>query len=294
VTLLSSQLLDLGWEKAWLNEPRGPDGRWVHGADGGGEEKIGFDPGHGYGGYYGDDDWSEPDEKSDIRYMPDAIKTAATAEVAKSLERQRKLIPGIVDQQVVTFTNHIPDAHGNPSVLGETMPNGTIFLPPGSTDVIGDGDARKLEKDQEKEGFWVPTATQHSLIDMTLSHEMGHVVGAHLTKRNRHLLTDPGYWAPIAKAIGIQPPPAKGKTGRIIFRDLANWADRNRYAMEKAISQYGISSPYEMQGELWAEFTLNKNPRPAAKAFGEYALSHLPPEDLPARSMKLHTLDGYK
>jgi hypothetical protein len=64
--------------------------------------------------------------------------------------------------------------------------------------------------------------------------------------------------------------------------------------MEKAISQYGISSPYEMQGELWAEFTLNKNPRPAAKAFGEYALSHLPPEDLPARSMKLHTLDGYK
>jgi hypothetical protein len=273
---LITDQLDLAgnWRDAWMHERRAPDGRWVRGA--GGEATIGFDPVHQNSGW-------DSDVTADIEYMSDATKRAATEEIDRALNRHRKLIPGIVEHQAVTFTNLIPDSQGDPGVQGETMPDGTIFIRPDTTDVIGDGFARRLEKEQEADGYWVPTASRHSLAEVVMAHEMGHVVGEYLTKRNPDLLRDIDYWRPIALAVGIQPPPVSVPPGKITIENLADWADRNSYALTNAISVYGISSPYEMQGELWAEFTLNRNPRPAAKAFGEYVLSHLPAKYLPQK-----------
>jgi hypothetical protein len=263
-----AELAGEGWRDAWRHELRGPHGEWVHGglADAVHHGTIKF-PAGSLG--------------SAEHPAPAGARAKAAAEIQKALDLQDKIIPGIVDHQVITFTRHIPDAPpGDEGVMGETMPDGRIYVNPRVTAAFGGAAAKEMEKDQIEQHFWVPISSRYTAADAVTAHELGHVIGEHLNKANPHTMTSIDYWGPLATAIGILPP-RTGKTGRTTGRQLADWADRNSYAITKATSIYGSSSPWEMQGELWSEYTLSDHPRPAAKAFGAYVLSHLSAEDLP-------------
>jgi hypothetical protein len=279
---IGQQYLELSWKDAWLHEARGPHGEWVRGPL---DATVKFAP-----------DVREVTGEYTFRPVTDADKAAASAEIQKIMDTEHKIVPGIVDHQVITLTNEIPDVPPEMAegVEGETMPNGTIFMKPGITKTFGGASAKARERKEIAEGFWVPIDSGHTMADHVAAHELGHVVGQHLDKGHNsyHTLLSADYWTAISDAIGIMPPRSNSR-GRIKGDDLADWAGLNQYAIEQAISVYGASSPFEMQAELWAEYTLNKHPRPPAQAFGKYVLSHLPAEDLPPRSMKLHTLDGY-
>jgi hypothetical protein len=271
--LVSQQVIDMSWRDAWMHETRGPHGEWVHGglADAVQHGTVKFSPGS----------LGTADHPA-----PAGARPKAAAEIQKALDLQDKIIPGIVDHQTVTITNHIPDAPPADagSILGETLPSGSIYISPRVTAAFGGGvaAAKKMEKDQVDQHFWVPISSKYTAADAVTAHELGHVVGQHLEKANPHMMTSIDYWGPLAKAMGILPPRA-GKTGRITPSQLGDWADRNSYAITAATSVYGSSSPWEMQGELWSEYTLSDHPRPAARAFGAYVLSHLPAQDLPAK-----------
>lgn len=267
---ISSQL-DLA---AWEHELRGYHGRW---ARTGGAAKAASGAHH-----YGTTSFEPHMYFADV---PARIK--ARAEIQKDMDIQGNVIPGIAEHQQVTFVSRVPDDNEEGGAMGETMPDGTIFMRPETTAALGGGlaAAKALEKDQADRGFWTPIDKKYTAADHVVSHEVGHVVGLHLGQEVMH---DPEYWGPIAKAIGILPPrtyrrPGSGKD-RIRLEDLADWADRNSYALEKGTSIYGASSPFEMQADLWAEFTMSSHPRPAAMAFGKYALAHLPAADLPAKA----------
>lgn len=253
-----AEQIELGWHDAWVHEHRDAHGRWT----------VSFGPG----------------QIGDYIHPSESAKTKALAEVQKDLDIQARTIPGIAEHQRVTIVNHVPDAPPDVEALAETMPDNEIFMTPSVIAAIGGAEhTRNKEKEQVGMGWWTPIDEKYNAADHVVSHEMGHVVGAHLLKDNPRMMTDPGYWGPIAKAIGIMPPRTT-KAGKITNAGLSKWASDNQYALEKSVSQYGVASPWEMQAEMWAEFTMSSHPRPAAKAFGEYALAHLPAADLPAKA----------
>lgn len=215
--------------------------------------------------------------------IPTTTKARAQTEIQKVMDIQASTVPGIVAHQKTIVAPLMPDDSGDGTAQGETMPDGSIYLKADITAAIGGlKHTRDMQKSQVKEGFWTPADKQYTAADHSLAHEYGHVVGLHLGQEALH---DPEYWGPIAKAIGIMPPRTyhtQDGQETIRMNDLADWADRNSYALQQGVSIYGTSSPFEMQADLWAEFTMSSHPRPAAVAFGEYALAHLPAADLPA------------
>jgi hypothetical protein len=263
-----AQVLDLA---SWEHELRNRHGEWARSA--------GAAPAEGAAHQYGTTEFD--------RYLdsiPESTKTSARAEIQRDMAIQARTVPGIADHQKITLAPLVPDDEGDDSAVGETMPDGSIYLKADVTAAVsGEDYTMGLERDQVDQGFWTPIDKQYTAADHSLAHEVGHVVGLHLGKK---VLYDPAYWEPIAKAIGILPPVShRNKAGkdRIRLKDLADWADRNIYALQESISVYGVSNPFEMQADLWAEFTMSSSPRPAARAFGEYALAHLPAADLPAK-----------
>jgi hypothetical protein len=232
-----------------------------------------------------------------LEFIPERQRVKAQAEIQKDLDIQARTVPGIAEHQQIILAPLVPDDTGDGTAQGETMPDGTIYLKADITAAIGGADnTMNMMKNQEYNGFWTPIDAKYTAADHSLAHEIGHVVGLHMGKK---VLTDPEYWGAISKAIGILPPrtyrkpagpPRISPDGKVTHPppgketvradDLAEWAYRNSYALTEGVSLYGASNPFEMQADLWAEFTMSSHPRPAAMAFGKYALAHLPAADL--------------
>lgn len=196
-----------------------------------------------------------------------AKQDAAIAEIQHGVDIQNTFIPHIVAKTKYSIVGN--PGHGT-DIMGVTEP-GTVKLSHKITSASA-GSSAKSEKDAAvKRGWIVPQDAGHSSADYFVAHETGHAISDHMSTY------DQPQWNAVAKALGVKISPKDRPYGGAPFEyaDIGNIVLKNKDAFTKGVSQFGASNPDELQGELWAEYTLSSQPRPAAKAYGDYIMKHL-------------------
>jgi hypothetical protein len=158
--------------------------------------------------------------------------------------------------------------------------------------------------------WWPPTIDRkYTLSDVVLVHEFGH--GVHKRMTDEGFMTT-GTWLDTTASAKELPfwdrlsdilhtdrpvrqyvpgPDVYDDQGQFQFRgddvpvaELSEWfrhMTRGKDAFERkptvrnAVSVYAESNLHEFFAELWCEYTLSSNPRPAAKFYGDYVMSTL-------------------
>lgn len=148
--------------------------------------------------------------------------------------------------------------------------------------------AEVLKRCQEKR-HWVPTDPKWSLADVVSAHETGHGA-AYRTfgTAAKGLPTDKAFWESFVgilqnegiRRIGGLAYETNLRLPTVIFSSvipdsdkaeaLEAWASTNKLVLSTAVSKYGSTNLRELMAEMWCEYTLNSNPRPAAKFYGDY------------------------
>lgn len=208
--------------------------------------------------------------------IPDpAQRAAAIAEARHALDLQDKFVPKIAENQLMTFTSDLGDTTNAETLYGEE-----ILLNPYNARAVGNVTKTikgltpdDLQKRDEGMGWWVPSDPQYSLMDTTVAHEEGHVIA---DKVSRKAMMSLDLWDPLAKAVGV-PPPATFRDilGGHPTIDLAEWVQDHQAQLKTAVSEYGTTNLPELQAELWSEYTMNADPRPPAKIYGDYITAQL-------------------
>lgn len=136
---------------------------------------------------------------------------------------------------------------------------------------------------------WVPTDAKWSLADVVGAHETGHGA-AYRTfgTAAKGLPTGSEFWESFVdilrdekrRKIGTGLAYEGKLTLPTILKEgasesdkaeaLESWAVRNKVVLSTAVSKYGSKNLRELMAEMWCEYTLNSNPRPAAKFYGDY------------------------
>jgi hypothetical protein len=176
-------------------------------------------------------------------------------------------------------------------------------------DMILANNAREILNTQLDSNWWVPVdrSPDVTLADAVIAHEIGH--GVHGWLHVNHLLhvswdtrtTEPDqmeFWNGFADAAGIKRPEVRGPSARSLewaqgaygrayadrpevirasqdYMDIDQWFSSHRAALKRNISTYGTKKNIrEMLAELWCEYTLAPQPRPLAKYYGDWVMSH--------------------
>lgn len=219
--------------------------------------------------------------------IPDpAQRRAATAEVQHGLDLQGKFVPKIAGGQTVELTSALGEGAG-----GKEETGGPILLDARITRAVGN--VKKIQgltpdEMQRREaaiGWFVPSDPQYSLADTTIAHEEGHAVA---DKVRPEAMNSIKLWGPLSQALGLPPPGFGGKnefTGRPLSPSLVllKWVSADKSgpghtgagAIEKTVSSYASAAVWELQAELWCEYTMNASPRPPAKIYGDYVMAQL-------------------
>lgn len=200
----------------------------------------------------------------------------AMSEAQRGLDIQARYLPGLARRQKINITNDL--GSGTPkSVLGqEESANERIDLRPKIFDAFSSEAATGREKRQaEVRGWWTQTDPQHSLSDVTVAHEFGHVVGEELPDRYSKDL-----WDGLAKQLGMSPPTTfYDPVTRRHLVSPDDWVAANKDELAVLISEYGSSDHFELEAELWRNYTMNSHPGPVAKWYGDFMMAHLPKRD---------------
>ena len=203
---------------------------------------------------------------------PPAQAQAAIAEIQHSLDLQSRFIPKIAGHQVIRIEK--PEGYeGNKGVMGVTLTQGgdQIEVSPNVSNVLTGGWSDREKKRVEARGWWTPSDPQYNLADTTVAHEMGHVV---VDRIPQQALNDS--WAGLAKVLGVKPPdtfkdPISGRQ----TPDPGSWVIEHEDTIKRQVSAYAVTDPLELEAELWKEYTMSSHPRPPAKWWGDYIMSHL-------------------
>jgi hypothetical protein len=172
--------------------------------------------------------------------------------------------------------------------MGETSLGDLIMVEPKITRAVGNtskihvnatgtwpaGDLTpdELQERDEGMGFWVPSDPQYSLADTTVAHEEGHVLADRVSLDAPGALYSVKLLKPLSKAMGVPTPVSD-------VDDIQDWIKNNKPAISKSVSEYGATNYGELQAELWSEYTMNANPRPPAKVYGDYVTAQLKAQD---------------
>jgi hypothetical protein len=173
--------------------------------------------------------------------------------LAASLERQRGFMGRLADDVEV----HVM----NPSDVAEGFytPH-RIELHPVVFESKTDHSAHRLSN------RYVPADEGHTEAEITLAHELGHHVAEMLGEDNAIKA--------VSHALGIDPPelpadPQKRWSAKYL------WWGKAEPKVRKQISLYGKDSLSEAEAELWSEYTMNAEPRKAARRYGKWVRTHL-------------------
>jgi hypothetical protein len=76
--------------------------------------------------------------------------------------------------------------------------------------------------------------------------------------------------------LGVKPPdtfkdPISGRQ----TPDPGSWVIEHEDTIKRQVSAYAVTDPLELEAELWKEYTMSSHPRPPAKWWGDYIMSHL-------------------
>jgi hypothetical protein len=143
------------------------------------------------------------------------------------------------------------------------------------------------------DNWWTPADPQYSLADVIIAHEIGHAVHGMLNVNGiqgfgwsssfstAEYPEAAAFWNGLADAMGVPRPTTVEAMGSGSMSDAKTelymnpqyWLNHNRMRIQRKVSRYGAKKNVrELTAELWAEYTLNSNPRPAAKYYGDYVM----------------------
>lgn len=210
-------------------------------------------------------------------------------QVLKASTHQGQVTPNLVKKTQVTITNAPHGKRGGTTLASHTGTGNTLHVKP---EVLIGSNAQSVLDHSAKQGWWVPTDKQHDLSMNVMTHEYGHGVHGEMRKRGIIMTTkangyasykpEQDFWRGLAKKLGTRDPEmvsqpfgsSYGRPGDNNYMDIGNWFSRNKAAIKKGVSTYGAENINEMMAELWTEYRLSSNPRPAAKYVGDYITSH--------------------
>jgi hypothetical protein len=231
----------------------------------------------------------------------DAIIRAGVEEAAN---HQRQFVPDLVDMTHIDINNlarststgrgsrryfgfygayykrGIDEATGKPNIRKSAV-DGHMSL---TKDIFLDENSGQVLRKCIDDKWWVGVNPGHSLAMTVQAHEYGH--GIHGLMAARGYLTVPefrtvqvntdsgDFWEGLSNTLT--------STGQIrkaginsAFMDVSGWFKMNRANIRREVSQYAGTNMREMLAELWCEYTLSDNPRPAAKFYGDYVMSKI-------------------
>jgi hypothetical protein len=214
-----------------------------------------------------------------LRYHP-AVVGEIFGEASKATGNQARYVPNLVARTKMQITGSVGDVktRSGGNTLGlHYYDQKLIQLSPKVMAAVN-GDAKKAVDYDNDSGWWSGADSHFSLADQVTAHEFGHGV-AYMVSKELPPDKQQKLWLDVANGIGVAPPvigrrymDSSGK-----YTDpLSEWANRNKAAITKSVSKYGSTDSAELQAELWSEYTLKANPRPPAKAFGDFVMRNLP------------------
>lgn len=115
---------------------------------------------------------------------------------------------------------------------------------------------------------WYTPTGEATSIQRTIAHEIGHWLHDQVPKR-----------AAGGEINLAAPPPGLSNDSRVtdLVRKLTGinaTTGRGRMALSELLSEYGTKDTAEMVAEAWAEYVYSPNPRPVARAIGEWLLEN--------------------
>jgi hypothetical protein len=194
-----------------------------------------------------------------------AGQQAAIAMVQHGLDHQKQFVPKLADRQVIIFKN-FPDI----TTDGETKtttPGEPIEVSPSVISGGADAENARLMR----EGWWVPCDPQWSEADCVVAHEFGHVLASH-----QNMTAMDNFWYQLAQTLNIEGPstwhdPITGED----HPDMDEWLASYKDTIKDQVSEYATTNRFELQAELWREYTMSRHPRPPAKLYGDWMMDHL-------------------
>jgi hypothetical protein len=199
-------------------------------------------------------------------------------QVYKATTRQAQITPSLVDETEITVT---PRPHGarktSSTLASHTGIANTLHVKP---EVLIGRNAQQVLEANQKSGWWVPGDKEHDLSMNVMTHEFGHGIHGELNRlgiiranRGNATISDKPemeFWRGLAKAMGVKTPKTEQAYASDPTMNVVHWHSINKTGIQQAVSRYSGSSLNEMVAEMWTEYQLSSNPRPAAKFFGDY------------------------
>lgn len=192
--------------------------------------------------------------------MKREIKTAAG--------HQADFVPGLASKLTYTVTPLVKTKKGDSTVGLHYLESGKIQLHPSVTRTVSGDESYKAKKFDNDSGWWSGSEAEYSQADQVVAHETGHGVHYQVAKMSEQDRWD--LWAAVSKAAGVPLPHS------VEPASLGRWVKQNKTRLSREVSRYGVTDEDELQAEMWSEYTMKDNPRPAAKAYGDFVMKNLP------------------
>lgn len=179
-------------------------------------------------------------------------------EVSDGAHKQAAYVPNLVARTSITVKSPKSSRdYGTSYGIGNIHLNPQIF-----STIVGAERAQKIVDWDNDSGWWSGGDREHSLADQVIAHEFGHGVYYSLYQGFKISL-----WRQVAEAAHTSAPPT--------LLHLDWWVKNNRKSFKNNVSKYATTSIDELAAELWSEYTMKKNPRPPAKAYGDFIMRYL-------------------
>jgi hypothetical protein len=214
-----------------------------------------------------------------------ATKAGITAEIDRERENQYTIVPEVVGGTDIKVTPR-PRLVGRRSRSGrppmgtyKSYPSGygftgTMQLRPDIFDTLSLAeDTQRVLKSAVEQRWWpLVDWREVTLAQMILAHEFGHGVAGYIGTPY-----DVDFWRGLADALGTDMPGTGYYGNMVTYEDIRQWLKRHRMFIGSRTSTYAVRGAKlsEFLAELWAEYTLSKQPRAAAKYWGDYVMTQL-------------------
>jgi hypothetical protein len=192
-----------------------------------------------------------------------------TTQTMRTREHQENLIPAVTDKTILRVSSSTefakwadPEGKKNENIwkndtLGGHRGNrgnfGEIRVNQGSIQRYEDqlGGSERADNYQKSTGFKVPSNSR-TVVESTIAHEHGHAVDNMTTMQDRHIAL-----TRLSEAL-LLPPPVSS-----IHSAHDMWVAQHKDFLAKQVSIYGATNSSELIAEIWSEYSLSTNAKPA-------------------------------